>query len=91
MKHGVNQRVHINNFIVEWFNIICGNFDISNVSWIEDGGMMSDILNTDRTTSMFGFNILIYLEKIKGRIETFIKEWVRRGRKENFVIRSLKG
>ena len=53
--------------------------------------MMSDILNTDRTTSMFGFNILIYLEKIKGRIETCIKEWVRRGRKENFVIRSLKG
>ena len=72
------------------FNISGGDLDVSDVSWGENGRMMSDSLNNNRTTSRFSFNFLIYLEKIKGTIKTCIEEWVRGRRKYNSNIRSLK-
>ena len=34
--------------------------------------MMSNILNNNRTNIRFGFDILIYREEVKGRIEACI-------------------
>ena len=61
------------NFVMGRFKNSGGDFDLSDVSGVENGRMMSDILNDNGTTSRFSFKILIYLEKIKRELKRVLK------------------